>query len=207
MTIIDLSAAQVREQVSGTEDYRTTVTGRGVDIGGDCSCPAFSDFGPCKHIAATALSAKDGGDASTRIRAHLETKDVATLVDILVDPAERDPAIFQRLDLEGASRPRKIHPHAVQDSGAPQQRRGSTRRWLKLRRQVSAVELTATVCYWLRVWTLGRRLSVPKHDRRCATSATAVAPISTPMMCHEVGAPVSAARSSAVTAAMANGIA
>ncbi|HBS35939.1 MAG TPA: acyltransferase [Parvularcula sp.] len=108
VAIIDMNAARVRAQVSGTENYRTTVTGRGAEIGGDCSCPAFSDFGPCKHIAATALAANDGaakggGDALTRIRAHLETKDVAALVDILVDLAERDPAIFQRLDLAAAA--------------------------------------------------------------------------------------------------------
>lgn len=107
VTIIDMNAARVRAQVSGTEIYRTTVTGRGADIGGDCSCPAFSDFGPCKHIAATALAANDGaakdGGALTRIRAHLETKDVTALVDILVDLAERDAAIFQRLDLAAAA--------------------------------------------------------------------------------------------------------
>jgi uncharacterized Zn finger protein len=108
VTIIDMNAARVRAQVSGTETYRTTVTGKGADIGGDCSCPAFSDFGPCKHIAATALAANDGvakngGDALTRIRAHLERKDVAALVDILVDLAERDPAIFRRLDLAAAA--------------------------------------------------------------------------------------------------------
>lgn len=108
VTIIDMNAARVRAQVSGTENYRTTVTGRGADIGGDCSCPAFSDFGPCKHIAATALAANDGaakgaGGALARIRAHLVTKDVAALVDILVDLADRDPAIFQRLDLSAAA--------------------------------------------------------------------------------------------------------
>jgi uncharacterized Zn finger protein len=108
VTIIDMNAARVRAQVSGRENYRTTVTGSGAEIGGDCSCPAFSDFGPCKHIAATALAANDGaanggGDALTRIRVHLETKNVATLVDILVDFAERDPAILQRLDLAAAA--------------------------------------------------------------------------------------------------------
>lgn len=108
VTIIDTNPARVRAHVSGSENYRTTVTGRGADIGGDCSCPAFSDFGPCKHIAATALAANDGaaesaGNALTRIRAHLATKDSAALVDILVDLAERDPAIFERLDLAAAA--------------------------------------------------------------------------------------------------------
>lgn len=107
VTIIDMNAGRVRAQVTGTEIYHTIVTGKGAKIGGECSCPAFSDFGPCKHIAATALTANDGGeagdDAWKRIRAHLETKKVAALVDILVDLAERDPAIFQRLDLAAAA--------------------------------------------------------------------------------------------------------
>lgn len=111
VTIIDMNAARVRAQVSGTENYRTTVTGRGADIGGDCSCLAFSDFGPCKHIAATALAANNGSDVGSgvlaRVRAHLETTDVVALFDILVDLAERDSEIFQRLDLaDGASRAR-----------------------------------------------------------------------------------------------------
>ena len=107
VTIIDMNAARVRAQVSGTEIYRTSVTGKGAKIGGECSCPAFSDFGPCKHMAATALAANDagaaGGGALTRIRAHLQAKDAAALVDILVDLAERDPAIFQRFDLAAAA--------------------------------------------------------------------------------------------------------
>jgi hypothetical protein len=48
-----------------------------------------------------------GGGALTRIRAHLETKDAAALLDMLVNLADCDPAIFQRLDLAGgASRAR-----------------------------------------------------------------------------------------------------
>lgn len=111
VTIIGMNAARVRAQVSETGTYRTIVTGKGANIGGDCSCLAFSDYGPCKHIVATALMANVGGEvgggALTRIRAHLETKDAAALLDMLVNLADCDPAIFQRLDLAGgASRAR-----------------------------------------------------------------------------------------------------
>ena len=46
-------------QVAGTEDYRTELTGRGEDFDGECSCPAFEDWGFCKHMVATALAAND----------------------------------------------------------------------------------------------------------------------------------------------------
>jgi uncharacterized Zn finger protein len=42
---------------------RTVVTGRGTQIGGECSCPAIEDWGFCKHIVAVALAANAvGGD-------------------------------------------------------------------------------------------------------------------------------------------------
>lgn len=76
VAIIDADPKRVRAQVSGSEDYRTVVTGRGADISGECSCPAFQDHVPCKHMAATALAANAGVEAAaegtlTRIRAHL----------------------------------------------------------------------------------------------------------------------------------------
>src|SRR5689334_18433939 len=53
-----IEPARVVAQVSGSEDYRTELTGRGKSIGGHCSCPAFSDYGFCKHMVAVGLAAK-----------------------------------------------------------------------------------------------------------------------------------------------------
>lgn len=107
VTIIGMNAARVCAQVSETGTDRTIVTGKGANIGGDCSWPAFSDFGPCKHMAAAALAANNGSEAGsgalTRIGAHLETEDAAALLDMLVNLADCDPAIFQRLDLAGGA--------------------------------------------------------------------------------------------------------
>lgn len=108
VAIIDADSKRIRAQVSGGEEYRTVVTGKGADIGGECSCPAFEDYGPCKHMAATALAANAGAGAAaegtlTRIRTHLSKKDAAALVDLIVDLADHDPALLQRLELEAVA--------------------------------------------------------------------------------------------------------
>jgi uncharacterized Zn finger protein len=110
VTILSLAADRVLAQVAGTEDYRVTLSGRGRAIGGSCSCRAFEDSGFCKHMVATALAANeaaasgqaDGTDSLGRIRAHLKTKSVDALVDLIVDMVERDPALFRKLDLAAA---------------------------------------------------------------------------------------------------------
>jgi uncharacterized Zn finger protein len=107
VTILSLTADRVLAQVAGTEDYRVTLSGRGRAIGGSCTCRAFEEYGFCKHMVATALAANeaaangqaDGADSLGRIRAHLKTKSVDALVDLIADMAERDPALFRKLDL------------------------------------------------------------------------------------------------------------
>lgn len=97
---------RVLAQVAGSEDYRTRLSGRGKRIGGDCSCPAYDDWGHCKHMVAVALAVNaQGGDIEaegagtlSRIRAHLKDKGVDALVDLLIDLAERDPALLRKLD-------------------------------------------------------------------------------------------------------------
>lgn len=103
--ILSLEPARALAQVAGTEDYRTVLTGRGREIGGECSCRAFVDWGFCKHMVATALAANaaggelQGGGALSRIRDHLKGKGVDPLVEMIVGLAERDPALFRRLDM------------------------------------------------------------------------------------------------------------
>jgi hypothetical protein len=107
--LLSIEPGRVLAQVSGTEDYRTIVTGSGADIGGECSCPAFEDWGFCKHMVATALAANGGKGAAegmgalARIRDHLAAQGVDALVNMIVEIAERDPALFQRLDLATAT--------------------------------------------------------------------------------------------------------
>ncbi len=103
--ILAIDSKRVLARVAGTEDYRTELAGRGKTIGGACSCPAFEDWGFCKHMVATALTANEAGGAVegdgalARIRKHLKSKRVDALVDIIMELAERDAALFRKLDL------------------------------------------------------------------------------------------------------------
>jgi len=95
--------ARVLAQVAGTEDYRTELRGRGKSVDGHCSCPAFRDFGFCKHMVAVGLAANAAGDADenvlSRIRGHLKSKGVDFLADMIVTMAERDTKLFRKLEL------------------------------------------------------------------------------------------------------------
>jgi uncharacterized Zn finger protein len=111
VAILRIEPDRVLAQVAGTEDYRTELTGRGDNIDGACSCPAFEDWGFCKHMVATALAANAAGaDAEAtgagtlaRIRDHLKQKGVEALVEMLMGMAERDAALFRKLDMAAAA--------------------------------------------------------------------------------------------------------
>jgi uncharacterized Zn finger protein len=109
--VLALEPGRVMAQVSGNEDYRTVVTVRGTQIGGECSCPAVEDGGFCKHIVAAALAANavggdvegDGVGALSRIRDHLKTKSVDELVTMIMDLAEQNLGLFRKLDMAAAA--------------------------------------------------------------------------------------------------------
>jgi len=106
--ILSLEPGRVLARVSGSEDYRAVLTGEGADIDGACSCPAFDDWGFCKHLVAAALTANeaaasDGDGPLERIRRHLRGKDPEALVEMIVALAERDDALFRSLDMAAAA--------------------------------------------------------------------------------------------------------
>src|SRR5258705_917749 len=108
--ILTIEPKRVLAQVAGTEDYRTELTGSGRNIGGHCSCPAFRDWGVCKHMVAVVLAANalgpdaemEGAGVLSRIRDHLKQKSVDALVGMIMELAERDPALLRRLDVAAA---------------------------------------------------------------------------------------------------------
>src|SRR5258707_8387993 len=83
----------------------------GKKFSGECSCPAFSDWGFCKHLVATALAANSLGagaleQASSRfakIREHLRGKGIEGLVEMVVGLAERDPSLLKELELSAVA--------------------------------------------------------------------------------------------------------
>jgi tetratricopeptide (TPR) repeat protein len=104
--ILALEAARVLARVEGTEDYRTQLTGRGERIGGACTCPAYDDWGFCKHMVAVALAVNaagdgrpEGADVLERIRDHLKTQGVDALAEMILGVAERDGVLFRKLEM------------------------------------------------------------------------------------------------------------
>ncbi len=111
VVILRIEPGRVVAQVGGTEDYRTELVGRGEQIGGECTCRAFEDRGFCKHMVAVGLAANaagaagdgegqgEGAGALGRIRAHLQARGVGALVEMILGLAERDTALFRKLDM------------------------------------------------------------------------------------------------------------
>ncbi|HET6618670.1 MAG TPA: SWIM zinc finger family protein [Dongiaceae bacterium] len=105
VNILSLSADRVLAEVTGTERYRVELSGHGRTIDGSCTCPAFEDYGFCKHMVATAFAVNAMGpegaaaaDALGRIRAYLGELDADALIAMMVDLAERDLTLFRKLE-------------------------------------------------------------------------------------------------------------
>ena len=109
--ILAIEPRRVLAKVMGTEDYRVNLLGKGETIKGECTCPAFDDYGFCKHMVATGLAANEsdsgpesvGAGALARIRAHLAGKPNGVLVAMIVELAERDSALFRKLEIASAA--------------------------------------------------------------------------------------------------------
>jgi uncharacterized Zn finger protein len=108
--IILIDGARVLAKVIGSEIYRSELKGTGKKFSGECSCPAFSDWGFCKHLVATALTANDLGPGAqeqaasrfSKIRDHLRAKGIEPLVEMIMGLAERDPTLLGDLELAAA---------------------------------------------------------------------------------------------------------
>jgi uncharacterized Zn finger protein len=109
--ILAIEPERVLAKVTGTADYRVNLRGADETIRGECTCPAFDDDGFCKHMVAAALTANESNHGPepmsagplARIRAHLADKPNEDLVDMIVELAERDPALFRRLEIASAA--------------------------------------------------------------------------------------------------------
>lgn len=108
--IISIDGARVLAKVIGSEVYRSELEGTGKKFSGECSCPAFSDWGFCKHLVATALTANDlepgaleqAASRFSKIRDHLRARGIEPLVEMIMGLAERDPALLGDLELAAA---------------------------------------------------------------------------------------------------------
>jgi uncharacterized Zn finger protein len=109
--IVTFDRTRVLARVIGSEVYRCELVGIGKKFSGECSCPAFSEWGFCKHLVATALAANSLGSEAleqasgrfAKIREHLRGKGIEGLVEMVVGVAERDPSLLKELELSAAA--------------------------------------------------------------------------------------------------------
>lgn len=117
VSLLSAAGEEVVAIVRGGEDYRVRLRGGGSGIAGDCTCPAFDRDGWCKHLVAAALAANAAGEAVPdrrgAIRAHLLGLGAGVLADMLLDLAERDPALWRRLDLVASAAHAPAAEHAA----------------------------------------------------------------------------------------------
>ena len=97
---------EIHAQVTGTGRYRVRLWFDGEAVTGSCDCPWGEEGNFCKHCVAVGvvyLYEQEHGTAlpePTDLRSHLESLDHAALVDLLLEAAERDERLFDRLERE-----------------------------------------------------------------------------------------------------------
>ncbi len=94
----------MRATVRGTHDYEVWL-GRDDDaLVGECGCPFGTEGNFCKHCVAVGLALlADGAPAQgADLGAYLRSLDVGELANLLLEQANRDPALYRRLTLRAA---------------------------------------------------------------------------------------------------------
>jgi uncharacterized Zn finger protein len=112
--LTQVTPTKVTAKCAGTRLYKTRLELKNNILSGECSCPAFTDFGPCKHMAAVgyAVMAKHKTgytpseeyawrrDESIRLEKHLTQKTKAELVMLLMQIMQDDPELQWMLERE-----------------------------------------------------------------------------------------------------------
>ncbi|GIF06862.1 SWIM zinc finger family protein [Actinoplanes siamensis] len=95
--------------VEGTESYVVRLTDS-AGLHGECSCPYGRDGNFCKHCVAVGLSLLGARPVAPRrqaarqgLRGYLHALGPDTLVDLVIELAEDDPALLRRLSLRAAT--------------------------------------------------------------------------------------------------------
>lgn len=103
--IIDIKSDSVKALIAGTYIYKVSLKIKDAILEGHCSCPAFTDFGPCKHIAATCFAVLGSSyenwnrEASYRfddyenLEKYLKTLKKSTLIKIILNISDEYPEI------------------------------------------------------------------------------------------------------------------
>lgn len=108
--IVAASPARVTAHAHGTETYTTAIERTGERLDLTCTCPAHADWpGPCKHLVALAIALAspdgqrqmtEGAGVDAKLRHHLAAQPHDALVDLVMEMAEAQPLLKQRLELQ-----------------------------------------------------------------------------------------------------------
>lgn len=110
-----ISSNNVKARVAGTQIYSVILSRKNKLIEGTCSCVAFSDYGPCKHLAATAFAVlqynRDGYKPSEeyydriqiydKLKKHLSSLSKQDLISLIMKLAQEYPGTIEyELEIE-----------------------------------------------------------------------------------------------------------
>jgi uncharacterized Zn finger protein len=115
--MVDLTSvtpSKVTAKCAGTRLYKTRLELKNAALSGECSCPAFTDFGPCKHMAAVGYAVmakhKTGYAPSeayayrkeecSRLEKHLTRKTKAELVMLIMQLMQEDTDLLWMIEEE-----------------------------------------------------------------------------------------------------------
>jgi len=90
--LVSIKIDEVKAKAVGSRVYRVTLTNKRSYLEGQCSCPAFEDFGPCKHMAAVGfavITSQSGGYRPSSVcREHIEQQ--ANVEEVLLKKTKSD---------------------------------------------------------------------------------------------------------------------
>ena len=100
-----ISSIQVKGRALGTSVYRVELGREENQLTGYCTCPAYENWGPCKHLAAFGLAVLQGKEREhepsarfkeevgvyDRVETSLHQKSKSELVDLILEIIADDP--------------------------------------------------------------------------------------------------------------------
>lgn len=113
--IISLTPFQVKAHALGTSLYTVNLKFQRNELDGDCTCIAYEDFGPCKHIAAASLAViqqnpEKGYTSSQKcseayeeleeLKKYLSSKKKHEFIEMILKYANDDPEFKFNLEQE-----------------------------------------------------------------------------------------------------------
>ncbi len=112
--LTQMTPSKVTAKCAGTRLYKTRLELKNNTLSGECSCPAFTDFGPCKHMAAVAYAVMAKHKTSyapseeyewrkeecSRLEKHLTQKTKTELVMLIMQLMQEDPDLQWMMERE-----------------------------------------------------------------------------------------------------------